>query len=148
MYNYAPSVIIQFTVVITDKKKPLTVLGSAADPGCFSRIRNNNRRGEKICRSTFIVAKNMTKLTIILFLYRYRKEFEPIHKKLLYFLPKILSRSSQIYRSGIRDPEKNIFLSPGSKRLRRSPLKKTADALRYKQWARPKRPKPSREIDT
>ncbi len=40
MYNYAPSVIIQFSYYW--QKKPLTVLCSAADPGCFSRIRNNN----------------------------------------------------------------------------------------------------------
>ncbi len=45
-------------------------------------------KGKKICCPTFYCTTNITKLNIILFLNRWRKNFGPIYKELQNFLPK------------------------------------------------------------
>jgi hypothetical protein len=98
---------------------------SVADPGCLTRIlifthsgsripdlgsKNSNKREgwKKFVVKPFFVAKNFTKLKIILFFKWWRKKFGPVFKELYNFLPKNLSLSSKIYGVGIRDPEKTL----------------------------------------
>jgi hypothetical protein len=83
---------------------------SVADPGYLSWIPDpktaTKERGEKICChiGTFFLATNFAKFKIILFLKCCRKKFGPVFKELQHILPKNLSRSSQKYGFGIRDP--------------------------------------------
>ncbi len=60
---------------------------------------------EYFCLAFFVVAINFTKLKSILFLNRFRKIFEPIYKKIQYFLPKILSLVLRIW---VGDPGSEI----------------------------------------
>jgi hypothetical protein len=83
------------------------------DPG--SRIQKQQQKRwvkKNLLPYLFFVAANMTKLKIILFLSRRRKNFGPIYKKL-----KKKSLSSQKYGFGIRDTrsgiqKKNLFRIP------------------------------------
>jgi hypothetical protein len=78
-------------------------------------ITATKERGEKkFVVIPFYVAKNFTKLEIILVLKCRRKKFGPIFKFFSNFLPKKLSLGSQKYGFGIRDPGsgKNLFRIP------------------------------------
>jgi hypothetical protein len=99
---------------------------SVADPGFFyisdprswflptpdlgSRIPDpktaTKERGEKKIVVTFFVAKNFTKLNIILFLKCWRKKWANFHRIIEVFTPKIVTKLSKIrvwdLRSGIR----------------------------------------------
>jgi hypothetical protein len=57
--------------------------GSGIIPDLGSRIlkQQQNRRGKKFFDLPFIVATNITKLKITLFLNRKRKKYEPIYKE-------------------------------------------------------------------
>ncbi len=105
---------------------------SVADPGCLSRIlifthpgsrisdprsKNRNKREgwKKVCCHTFFCSHKFHKIEHYFILICWRKKFDPIFYKLLKFLPKKLSLSSQKYGFGIRDPRSGI---QGSKRHR------------------------------
>jgi hypothetical protein len=96
---------------------------SVGDLGCLSRIpdpdfihsgsriqkQQPKETGErKICRHTFFVATNITKLKNILSMKWRRKISGPISKEVWNLLPKKLSLNSQKYGFGIRDSEKTF----------------------------------------
>ncbi len=78
------------------------------DPG--SNNRNKKRRGKNCC--AFFVAKNLTKLKLFYFWTGAEKNLSQLTTEFYYFLPKKLSKNSQKYVLGIRDPEKNLFRIP------------------------------------
>jgi hypothetical protein len=81
-------------------------------PGSRIQEQEQKRGVEKICCHTvpFFVAKNFTKLQIILFLKcRGKKSFTKNYRT---FYPKKLSLSSQKYGFGIRDPGSGIRNKP------------------------------------
>ena len=79
------------------------------DPKTVTKVRGEKKVGITL----FFVVTNFRKLNFMLFLKRLRKNFGPIFKELLKFLPKKFSICSQIFRFGIRDPRSGIG-DPGS----------------------------------
>jgi hypothetical protein len=93
------------------------------DPGSPFRIPDQKTTtkeegGKKIRCLSFVVTKKFDKIKINLFTIGAEKKFEPIDEELKYFLPNILSLSSQKYGLGIRDPKKNLSRNHGSNKNR------------------------------
>ncbi len=84
---------------------------------------NNNKRREKICCFYLFCGQKFDKIVKYFILNRCTEKFEPIDKKIEYFLPKKLSLNSQKYELAIRDLKKPF---PGS-RIPDPGVKKTPD---------------------
>jgi hypothetical protein len=114
-------------------------MSSVADQGWLSRIlifthsgsriqKQQQKRGEKFFVKPLFVATNFTKLKIILFFNAEEKYLGQFSKNYRTFTQKFVTSSKKYGvgirdpRSGIGDPEKNLFripdLGPGSKRHR------------------------------
>ncbi len=91
------------------------------DPGSLIPKLPKKERDKKSWLShLFLTPQISQNLKIILFLHWWRKKSGPIYKELKNFSFKKLSKRSQKYRFGIRDPKKTYFGSriQGSKRHR------------------------------
>ncbi len=138
-----------YSFVIADKINPLTVLGSAADPGWLSRIpypttEIEERRKFVGLRFFFCSHKYDQIDNYFIFGQIQKKLWSNSQQIIVLFAQNIITKFSKIWVWGARSGKKHIP-EPGVKKAPEKPLEKNSW---YKQWARPKRPKPSREIDT